>query len=360
MTAQEASSWFENLELDDRSRTIANDALLEIRSRLNFLTEVGLEYLTLDRSAPTLSGGETQRIHLASQLGTNLRGVCYVLDEPTIGLHPRDNAMLLSAIERLTQKGNTLLVVEHDEETIRRADHIIDIGPGAGIRGGRLMGQGTVEDLEANPNSPTGRMLAHPLPHTGTPQRRVTLNDPELKTLVFHGVHARNLQIDEITVPLQRFTVVTGVSGSGKSTFCREVLFENLSRRLKDAQAPLVGTDQLTGFENVGRVLEVDQTPIGKNSRSCPATYVGIMTAIRDLYAATNEAQARGYDASRFSFNKAVGACPVCAGQGLRTVEMNFLPDVKVLCEACAGKRFNPETLEVLWQIHRRRIGNGN
>ena len=199
-------------------------------------------------------------------------------------------------------------MVEHDEETIRRADHIIDIGPGAGIRGGRLMGQGTVEDLEANPNSPTGRMLAHPLPHTGTPQRRVTLNDPELKTLVFHGVHARNLQIDEITVPLQRFTVVTGVSGSGKSTFCREVLFENLSRRLKDAQAPLVGTDQLTGFENVGRVLEVDQTPIGKNSRSCPATYVGIMTAIRDLYAATNEAQARGYDASRFSFNKAVGA----------------------------------------------------
>lgn len=350
MTAQEASSWFENLELDDRSRTIANDALLEIRSRLNFLTEVGLEYLTLDRSAPTLSGGETQRIHLASQLGTNLRGVCYVLDEPTIGLHPRDNAMLLSAIERLTQKGNTLLVVEHDEETIRRADHIIDIGPGAGIRGGRLMGQGTVEDLEANPDSPTGRMLAHPLPHTGTPQRRVKLNDPELKTLVFRGIQARNLQIDEITVPLQRFTVVTGVSGSGKSTFCREVLFANLSRRLKDAQAPLVGTDQLTGFENVGRVLEVDQTPIGKNSRSCPATYVGIMTAIRDLYAATNEAQARGYDASRFSFNKAVGACPVCAGQGLRTVEMNFLPDVKVLCEACAGKRFNPETLEVLWR----------
>ena len=352
MTAEEAEQWMSNLKLDKRSRTIANDALVEIKSRLSFLKEVGLEYLTLDRSAPTLSGGETQRIHLASQLGTNLRGVCYVLDEPTIGLHPRDNAMLLGAIERLTKKGNTLLVVEHDEETIRRADHVIDIGPGAGIRGGRLMGEGTVKDLESNPDSPTGRMLAQPIAHDGLPKRPIDLSDPELKKLVFRGVHARNLKIDEVVVPLKRLTVVTGVSGSGKSTFCRDVLFETLAKRIADPKkltAPS-GADTLEGAEAVGRVLEVDQTPIGKNSRSCPATYVGVMTAIRDLFAQTNEAQARGFGASRFTFNKTEGACPVCAGHGLRTVEMNFLPDVKVLCEACSGKRFNQETLDVLWR----------
>lgn len=350
MTADEAAAFFAGLKLDGRSAAIAEDALAEIRSRLAFLSEVGLGYLTLGRSAPTLSGGETQRIHLASQLGTNLRGVCYVLDEPTIGLHPRDNAMLLSAIGRLTKKGNTLLVVEHDEETIRSADHVIDIGPGAGVRGGRLVGEGTVADLEANPDSPTGRMLAHPIPHDGIPKRPTDLSDPELGRIVLRGVTARNLRIDEVAVPLRRLTVVTGVSGSGKSTFCRDVLFENLSRRIADPDARPVGAEAIEGTEAVGRVLEVDQTPIGKNSRSCPATYVGVMTAIRDLFAQTNEAKARGYGASRFTFNKTEGACPVCAGHGLRTVEMNFLPDVKVLCEACGGKRFNAETLDVLWR----------
>ena len=347
MTAVEAAKWLDGLKLDPRSAAIARDAIAEIRSRLAFLAEVGLDYLTLGRSAPTLSGGETQRIHLASQLGTNLRGVCYVLDEPTIGLHPRDNAMLLRAIASLTRKGNTLLVVEHDEETIRSADHVIDIGPGAGARGGRLMAEGTVEDVAAVPDSPTGRMLAHPLPHTGVPVRAP---DPESRRLVLRDVSARNLSIPELAVPLGRLTVVTGVSGSGKSTLCREVLFENLRRRLEDPALPPVGLAAIEGAEAVGRVLEVDQTPIGKNPRSCPATYVGVMTAIRDLFASTNEAKERGYGPGRFTFNKTEGACPVCAGQGLRTVEMNFLPDVKVLCEACAGKRFNAETLDVRWK----------
>ena len=347
MTAKEAALWFKRLKLNARSAAIAHDALEEIRSRLAFLAEVGLDYLTLDRSAPTLSGGETQRIHLASQLGTNLRGVCYVLDEPTIGLHPRDNGMLLSAIESLTKKGNTLLVVEHDEETIRRADHVIDIGPGAGVRGGRLMGEGTVEELEHNPDSPTGQLLANPIRHTGVPQRQP---DEAAPHLTLESIRARNLEIEKLSIPLKRLTVVTGVSGSGKSTLCREVLYENLKRRIGNPAAKLSGLSGMKGAEAIGRVLEVDQTPIGKNPRSCPATYADVMTPIRDLFASTNEAKARGYGAGRFTFNKSEGACPVCAGQGLRTVEMNFLPDVKVLCEACGGMRFNPETLAVEWK----------
>ncbi|MDO5532696.1 excinuclease ABC subunit UvrA [Sutterella sp.] len=347
MTVDEASEWFAALRLDGRSAAIARDAVAEIRSRLEFLKEVGLNYLTLERSAPTLSGGETQRIHLASQLGTNLRGVCYVLDEPTIGLHPRDNAMLLNAITSLTRKGNTLLVVEHDEETIRRADHVIDIGPGAGARGGRLMAEGTVEDIMAAPDSPTGRLLANPILHTGNPARKPDEKGPKL---TLRDIRSRNLHIPGLTIPLERMTVVTGVSGSGKSTLCREVLFENLRRRLDDPKAPLTGLGLLLGQEKLGRVLEVDQSPIGKNPRSCPATYVGVMTAIRDLFASANEAKERGFDAGRFTFNKPEGACPLCAGQGLRTVEMSFLPDVKILCEACGGMRFNPETLAVLWK----------
>ena len=349
MTAREAQAWFGRISahLDARSAAIAHDALAEIRSRLGFLSEVGLDYLTLDRSAPTLSGGETQRIHLASQLGTNLRGACYVLDEPTIGLHPRDNAMLLKAIGSLTRKGNTLLVVEHDEETIRSADHVIDIGPGSGVRGGRVVAQGSVADVEAAPDSPTGRLLAHPLPHTGAPARPVTKETP---VLTLKDVALRNLRIPSVSIPLGRLTVVTGVSGSGKSTLCRDALFENLRRRIESPAAELFGLGALEGADLVDRVLEVDQTPIGKNPRSCPATYVGVMTAIRDIFAGAPEAQARGYGPGRFTFNKTEGACPVCAGQGLRTVEMSFLPDVKVLCEGCGGMRFNPSTLEVLWK----------
>ena len=352
MTVSAADRWFTSLQLDERSALIARDALLEIRSRIAFLQKVGLDYLTLDRSAPTLSGGETQRIHLASQLGTNLRGVCYVLDEPTIGLHPRDNAMLLDAIHSLSQKGNTLIVVEHDEETIRSADHVIDIGPGSGIRGGHLVAQGTVSDIEAVPESPTGRLLAHPIFHSGIPVRSTSSRDPQL---VLTGIRHRNLAIDRLDIPLGRLVVVTGVSGSGKSTLCRDIVRDNLVRLLdeqkkKTGAANFVGLKALSGLGVIERVLEVDQTPIGRNPRSCPATYVGVMTAIREIFANAPEALERGFDASRFSFNRPEGACPVCGGQGMRTVEMNFLPDMKVTCEGCAGMRFNPQTLAVTWK----------
>lgn len=346
LTVEEARRWFESIKLDDRERAIAADSIGEISSRLRFLEEVGLGYLTLDRSAPTLSGGEAQRIRLAAQLGTNLRGVCYVLDEPTIGLHPRDNAMLLGAIEKLSHMGNTLLVVEHDEETIRRADHVIDIGPSAGRRGGELCAEGTVEEVSENPASPTGRLLRNPLAHSGMPARTVDAQTPEL---TLKGVRLRNLDIAEVKIPLNRFIAVTGVSGSGKSTFSRSVLFENLSRLLR-GETNLSGVDSIEGADRIARILEVDQTPIGKTPRSCPATYVGFYNAIRNLFAGAPEAAARGYTASRFSFNNADGACPHCKGQGMRTIEMAFLPDVKVLCEVCGGSRFNPETLAVTWK----------
>lgn len=350
MTVSEARAWLASLDLDSRSQAIAGDAIAEIQSRLAFLEEVGLSYLTLDRSAPTLSGGEMQRIHLASQLGTNLQGVCYVLDEPTIGLHPRDNAMLLSVIRKLTDKGNTLLVVEHDEETIRAADQVIDIGPGAGTRGGRLVAQGTAEDIAAAPESLTGQLLLHPIPYDGVPRRPTDFSDPKLECLTLRGVSARNLRIPEIRIPLRRLTVVTGVSGSGKSTFCREVLFKSLERHIADPASVPAGAASIEGADAVGRVLEVDQSPIGRTSRSCPATYIDIMTAIRRLYEETNEAKARGYTASRFTFNRREGWCPECEGLGTRTVAMSFLPDVRVVCEGCGGKRYSQETLDVLWR----------
>lgn len=349
MTIQEAADCFKAMKLDAREAAIGKDALAEIRTRLAFLQDVGLSYLTLDRSAPTLSGGESQRIRLAAQLGTNLRGVCYVLDEPTIGLHPRDNAILLSAIERLTKKGNTLIVVEHDEETIRRADHVIDIGPGAGDRGGRIMAEGTIEDLLQAEDSPTGRMLRSPAPHTGKAARPVDADTPMLTVV---EARLNNLQMPQAQIPLGRLTVVTGVSGSGKSTFARSVLYENLVANLKTEAGKRVwrGCSRIDGLDRIGRVLEVDQSPIGKTPRSCPATYVGFFDKIRQLFAQTPEASARGYGAGRFSFNNAEGACPTCGGQGIRTIEMNFLPDVKVLCESCRGSRFNPETLAVSWK----------
>lgn len=349
LPVSEAAKVLRALKLTKREEALGRDALAEIRTRLAFMEEVGLGYLSLERSAPTLSGGESQRIRLAAQLGTNLRGVCYILDEPTIGLHPRDNGMLLSAIEKLAQKGNTLLVVEHDEETIRRADHVIDIGPGAGVRGGRITAEGTVEDVMAAPGSVTGEMLRHPLPHTGTPALAF---DPEKDpAIVVRGASKNNLRIDEARIPVGRLTVVTGVSGSGKSTFAREVLYENLVRAVKAKGTPSFdGCGSIEGFEPIRRVLEVDQTPIGKTPRSCPATYVGFFDRIRELYAGTSEAMARGYDAGRFSFNNESGSCPDCGGRGMRTIEMAFLPDVKVLCETCRGMRFNPETLAVTWK----------
>ena len=330
----------------------------EIRGRLEFLEEVGLGYLTLDRAAPTLSGGEAQRIRLAAQLGSNLQGVCYVLDEPTIGLHPRDNQILLNALKTLSDKGNTLVVVEHDEDTIRRADHLIDIGPGAGKRGGRLVAEGTVADLANAPESLTGRLLAHPLIHPLQVRREVTAADASApreseanRRLTIQGATLHNLQQVTIDVPLKRLVAITGVSGSGKSTLARDVLLANLQFiNVKGGTPNWQGCEQIDGWGYIDRVLEVDQTPIGKTPRSCPATYIGFWDTIRKLFADTLESRARGYAPNRFSFNTGEGRCPACEGQGMRTIEMSFLPDVKVPCDQCHGQRFNPETLAVTWR----------
>ncbi|MGV3680428.1 MAG: excinuclease ABC subunit UvrA [Acidovorax sp.] len=411
LSVTDVRRWVETLQLEGgmtaREADIARDLVPEIKSRLEFLEEVGLGYLTLDRGAPTLSGGEAQRIRLAAQLGSNLQGVCYVLDEPTIGLHARDNQILLNALHKLGDKGNTLVVVEHDEDTIRRADHIIDIGPSAGKRGGRLVAQGSVADLTATEDSQTGRYLLHAMKHPLQLRRSMqpgeisaedlALAEPAaapagrqsaavkkraaaaaaltaealaeakaraaMRWLTVYGAHLHNLQDVTATVPLHRLVAVTGVSGSGKSTLARDVLLHHVqawvqqrsTKAGRDAMdagkaPPLVGCTGLAGFESIDRVLEVDQTPIGKTPRSCPATYIGFWDTIRKLFAETLEAKARGYAAGRFSFNTGEGRCPTCEGQGIRTIAMSFLPDVKVPCEACHGARFNPETLAVTWR----------
>ncbi|WP_118182594.1 excinuclease ABC subunit UvrA [Paraburkholderia phosphatilytica] len=397
-TVSDTRQWIDGMRLTGREADIARDVISEIRSRLQFLEEVGLGYLSLDRAAPSLSGGEAQRIRLAAQLGSNLQGVCYVLDEPTIGLHPRDNQILLSALRKLGDKGNTLVVVEHDEDTIRRADHIIDIGPGAGKRGGNLIAQGSVADLSAQPGSLTGQFLSQPIVHPLQPRRPVVAPGRKAAAmpenwLTVHGGKLHNLRNVTAQIPLGRLVAVTGVSGSGKSTLARDVLMTNLldavgrsvlsspatrrARKAADsggvasasaaerrssvlarsAARPKLdvvhnwqGCDSVTGWESIDRVLEVDQTPIGKTPRSCPATYIGVWDAIRKLFADTLEARARGYTASRFSFNTGDGRCPACEGQGVRTIGMSFLPDVKVPCDVCHGQRFNPETLAVTWR----------
>ncbi|AVR87019.1 Excinuclease ABC subunit A [Thauera aromatica K172] len=358
-----AAAFFADLALSARETDIARDLVSEIRGRLAFLQHVGLGYLALDRAAPTLSGGEAQRIRLAAQLGSNLRGVCYILDEPTIGLHPRDNRLLLDTLEALRDRGNTLLVVEHDEDTIRRADHVIDLGPGAGVRGGRVVAEGRIDDLLNAPESATGECFRHPLQHPLRPRRAVA---DEHAAIRIEGANLHNLRALSVRIPLARLTVVTGVSGSGKSSLARDVIHANLRARLGDPEATrarrrgqaqpdevdqaLVGCKALHGWQQVGRVLEVDQTPIGKTPRSCPATYVGFWDAVRKLFADTFDARTRGWNASRFSFNTGAGRCPVCDGAGQTTVEMSFLPDVKTPCEGCGGARFNAETLSVRWK----------
>ncbi|MDD2879437.1 MAG: excinuclease ABC subunit UvrA [Rhodoferax sp.] len=485
LSVSDLRAWVQTLQseahLSVREAGIARDLIPEIKGRLEFLEQVGLGYLTLDRGAPTLSGGEAQRIRLAAQLGSNLQGVCYVLDEPTIGLHARDNQMLLGALQRLSDQGNTLVVVEHDEDTIRHADHIIDIGPSAGKRGGRLVAEGSVADIQNAAESQTGRYLLHAMKHPLKP-RRVVLNDINLiatsaysssargqnehevdsamwvtdssvgsamsasvglgnasggqkpppgqvaasaglevsgdvsraavvvgsgdasrstaavnvdsnapfvfvpapkkkkaakalptdpnvtaaytqQWITVSGANLHNLQHVTASIPLSRLVAVTGVSGSGKSTLARDVLLANVHTAVqkrstkagRDALAtgePIhwLGCEQVSGFEPVDRVLEVDQTPIGKTPRSCPATYIGFWDIIRKLFADTLEAKARGYAANRFSFNTGEGRCPNCEGQGIRTIAMSFLPDVKVLCETCKGARFNPETQAVTWR----------
>ena len=351
MPVEKALAFFDALKLKGREAEIARDLQAEAKSRLAFLQDVGLGYLSLDRSAPTLSGGEAQRIRLAAQLGSNLQGVCYVLDEPTIGLHPRDNRILLDSLQRLGDKGNTLLVVEHDEETIRRADHLLDLGPGAGTRGGHVVGEGSVADLIASPDSLTGRFLANPLRHPLVQRRPVTRATPGL---VVRGAQLHNLRKTKARFPLGRLTVVTGVSGSGKSTLARDVLHANMSvRTAKQSRRKTpqwVGCERIDGAEAIARVLEVDQTPIGKTPRSCPATYVGFWDDVRKLFAGTTDARVRGYGPGRFSFNTAGGRCEACEGQGMQTIEMSFLPNVKVLCDVCGGRRFNAETQAVTYR----------
>ncbi len=343
LSVAEAETTFAALSLSGREATIARDVVSELQSRLAFLQAVGLGYLTLDRAAPTLSGGEAQRIRLAAQLGSNLQGVCYILDEPTIGLHARDNRMLLDTLEALERKGNTMVVVEHDEDTIRRAEHVIDLGPGAGQRGGRIIAEGRVDELLANPDSVTGRALANPLRHPVRGERRDAHNT---EAITLRAAAANNLKRVNARFPLARLIGVSGVSGSGKSTLVREVLHGAVKTTLAGGQ-----TDQaIKGWESVDRILEVDQTPIGKTPRSCPATYVGIYDEIRKLFAQTEEARIRGYGPGRFSFNTSDGRCPECEGQGMRRIEMNFLPDVTVPCDICHGKRFTPETLTVTWR----------
>lgn len=343
LTVHECLNFFEKLMLTPRQQVIAKQILKEVCARLKFLNDVGLEYLTLNRNAGTLSGGEAQRIRLATQIGSGLTGVLYILDEPSIGLHQRDNGKLLKTLKHLRDLGNTLIIVEHDEETMYCADQIIDIGPGAGEHGGNIVAQGTVEEIKKITNSVTGAYLSGKK-FIAVPKKRRISNG---RSLLIKGARANNLKNIDVHIPLGVFTVVTGVSGSGKSTLINDILYNFLGSKLNGARLRPAEHDTIEGIENIDKVINIDQSPIGRTPRSNPATYTGVFDFIRELFSQTNEAKMRGYKAGRFSFNVKGGRCEACKGDGVNKIEMNFLPDVYVPCDVCHGARYNRDTLEV-------------